>query len=125
MAAIIITIGAGSVLMYLIHKHSTKAFYINGILLILFLAYLNSISSSPFSYEILLFLICPMFLMNVIMFVFFQKEQDSNFAGSKYEVQFKTENRNFKINNLRRGVSIIGAAGSGKTESVVYGFLKH
>lgn len=59
------------------------------------------------------------------MFVFFQKEVDSNFTDSKYEVQFKTENRSFKINNLRRGVSIIGASGSGKTESVVYGFLKH
>ena len=59
------------------------------------------------------------------MFVFFQKEQDSNFAGRQYEVHFKTENRKFKINNVRRGVSIISAAGSGKTESVVYGFLKH
>lgn len=59
------------------------------------------------------------------MFVFFQKEQDPNFAGKQYEVHFNTENRKFKIYNVRRGVSIIGAAGSGKTESVVYGFIKH
>ena len=31
----------------------------------------------------------------------------------------------FKIENIKRGASIIGSAGSGKTESVVYGFLKH
>lgn len=29
------------------------------------------------------------------------------------------------MDNIKRGVSVIGSAGSGKTESVVYGFLKH
>ncbi|MGO2359430.1 MAG: type IV secretory system conjugative DNA transfer family protein [Mesonia sp.] len=29
------------------------------------------------------------------------------------------------MDNIKRGASIIGSAGSGKTESVVYGFLKH
>jgi len=124
MASIIITIVAGSLIMLLIHKHSAKGFYINGGLLILLLIYLSS-PSNLFTYEILLFLGCPMFLMNIIMFVFFQKEQVPNFAGRKYEVHFKTETRKFKINNVRRGVSIIGAAGSGKTESVVYGFIRH
>src|SRR5690606_40170123 len=27
--------------------------------------------------------------------------------------------------NIKRGASVIGSAGSGKTESVVYGFLQH
>ena len=31
----------------------------------------------------------------------------------------------FKINNIKRGASIIGSAGSGKTESVVFNFLQH
>lgn len=125
MATIFITIVAGSLIMLLIHKHSAKGFYINGVLLILLIIYLNPNTSNLFSYEIVLFLGCPMFLMNVIMFVFFQKVQEPNFAERHYEVHFKTETRKFKINNVRRGVSIIGAAGSGKTESVVYGFLKH
>jgi type IV secretory pathway TraG/TraD family ATPase VirD4 len=63
--------------------------------------------------------------MNTVLFVFFQKEDSSSETGSKYEVHFKVNRGDFKIQNIRRGASIIGAAGSGKTESVVYGFLKH
>jgi len=44
---------------------------------------------------------------------------------NKYQVSFKTTKGSFIINNIKRGVSIIGSAGSGKTESVVYGFLQH
>jgi len=42
-----------------------------------------------------------------------------------YQVDFATTKGNFKLDNIKRGASIIGSAGSGKTESVVYGFLKH
>ncbi|MBZ9629780.1 type IV secretion system DNA-binding domain-containing protein [Salegentibacter sp. LM13S] len=45
--------------------------------------------------------------------------------NSKYRVKFTLESGSLSIQNLRRGVSITGAAGSGKTESVVYNFLKH
>lgn len=31
----------------------------------------------------------------------------------------------FHIENIKRGASIIGSAGSGKTESVIYNFLQH
>lgn len=60
-----------------------------------------------------------------MLYVFFQKEGNTTEAGSKYEVHFKLNRGDFKIQNIRRGASVIGAAGSGKTESVVYGFLKH
>src|SRR5690606_37906786 len=50
-----------------------------------------------------------------------QKER----APKKYRVRFKLNNGNFKIDNIRRGASIIGSAGSGKTEGVVYNFLQH
>ena len=60
-----------------------------------------------------------------MLYVFFQKEDNTTEAGSKYEVHFKLNRGDFIIQNIRRGASVIGAAGSGKTESVVYGFLKH
>ena len=46
-------------------------------------------------------------------------------GNTKYQVSFSTNKGNFKLDNIKRGASVIGSAGSGKTESVVYGFLKH
>jgi len=43
----------------------------------------------------------------------------------KYRVHFKLKSGSLKIDNLKRGISIIGSAGSGKTESVVYNLLQH
>lgn len=45
--------------------------------------------------------------------------------SKKFQVHFKLKFRTFKIENIKRGVSIIGSAGSGKTESVVYNLLQH
>ena len=64
-------------------------------------------------------------LSNTILYVFFQKEQQSVLPGSEFEVHFKLKSGKFRINNIKRGASIIEAAGSGKTESVVFGFLDH
>ena len=54
-------------------------------------------------------------------FVYEPKEK----TDKRYQVKFLTKSGTFKIDNVKRGASVIGSAGSGKTESVVYGFLKH
>ena len=43
----------------------------------------------------------------------------------RYKVRFEVKHGKFQIQNIKRGASIIGSAGSGKTESVVYNFLQH
>ncbi|WP_449288671.1 type IV secretory system conjugative DNA transfer family protein [Maribacter chungangensis] len=52
-------------------------------------------------------------------------EQDNQEMPKKYQVKFHLRNGTLNMKNVRRGVSIIGSAGSGKTESVVFNFLKH
>lgn len=74
--------------------------------------------------ELSLYLGCPLLLGNTIFYVFHQDKRKEN-LDRKYQVTFKTNKGDFSINNIRRGVSIIGSAGSGKTESLVHGFLKH
>jgi|TARA_B110000037_G_scaffold222992_1_gene301149 hypothetical protein len=59
------------------------------------------------------------------MYVFLYKETESVKMEDKYKVRFKIKQGKFQINNVKRGASIIGAAGSGKTESVIYNFLQH
>jgi len=73
----------------------------------------------------LLYLGCPLMLINTGLYVFLHKTEEPKNADSKYRVSFATSKGNFKLENVKRGASIIGSAGSGKTESVVYGFLRH
>lgn len=72
-----------------------------------------------------LYLICPLLLINTVLYVFLHKVNEVKSAAEEYQVNFKTTSGNFKIDYIKRGASVIGSAGSGKTESVVYGFLKH
>ena len=75
--------------------------------------------------EALLYLGCPLLLVNTVFYVFLHKTDLKEHTSKKYQVTFKTDRKDFKIENIKRGASVIGSAGSGKTESVVYGFLKH
>ncbi len=120
----LIVVAFWSIIFLLIYRSLPHAFTINSLLYLGFLIYLISLNPLRENIlEILLFLGCPLILSNTAFFVFFQKE--TNNSQPKYEVIFKTTRGKLKLNNIRRGASIIGAAGSGKTESVVYGFLQH
>ena len=74
---------------------------------------------------VLLKVVCPLLLINTVCYVFLHKEKSSGKKDPRYQVSFATNKGNFTLDNIKRGASIIGSAGSGKTESVVYGFLKH
>lgn len=65
----------------------------------------------------------PLLLETLIIYAI--QEQVDEILAPKYQVPFLLQNGQFQIHNLRRGVSITGAAGSGKTESVIYNFLRH
>ncbi|PIV94187.1 MAG: mobilization protein, partial [Flavobacteriaceae bacterium CG17_big_fil_post_rev_8_21_14_2_50_33_15] len=73
--------------------------------------------------HIMLYVILFTLVLGMLLFVLFY--QDQNPIPKKYQVHFKLKQGRFKIDNLKRGVSIIGSAGSGKTESVVYNLLQH
>ncbi len=73
----------------------------------------------------LLYIGCPMILSNIILYVFLHQDTESERSKDKYKVRFKIKQGKFQINNIKRGASVIGAAGSGKTESVIYNFLQH
>ncbi|PIB29651.1 mobilization protein [Maribacter sp. 4U21] len=74
--------------------------------------------------HIVLCTIIPLITLGLLFYVFFHTEK-SEIKDKKYRVPFKLKTGKFQIGNVKRGVSIIGSAGSGKTESVIYNFLKH
>lgn len=73
---------------------------------------------------IILFVVIPIVFISTLLYVFFYEEQSMN-AVKKYQVHFQLKWGKFKIGNIKRGASVIGSAGSGKTESVIYNFLQH
>lgn len=115
-------IGLTSTAFYVMFRVSKYGFLLNITILsflVFYVAEENEITS------ILLYLVCPLMLINTGFYVFLHKTESPKNEDSKYQVNFETTKRSFKLDNIKRGASVIGSAGSGKTESVVYGFLKH
>ena len=115
-------IGLASCIFYAVFRISRYAFIINFLVLGAMVFYLNEENALTL---IALYLVCPLILINIGMYVFLHNTDKPLNGDSKYQVSFATTKGNFKLDNIKRGASIIGSAGSGKTESVVYGFLKH
>ena len=74
--------------------------------------------------HIILYIVVPLLLTLIILYALFY-EEPSITANKKYRVHFKLKRGKFQIENIKRGASIIGSAGSGKTESIIYNFLQH
>ncbi|MEM1337088.1 MAG: type IV secretion system DNA-binding domain-containing protein [Bacteroidota bacterium] len=64
-------------------------------------------------------------LVGVNMLVVLVHSPSKGKVDTCYTTRLRIKSGFLKLKNIRRGVSIIGSAGSGKTESVVYEFLKH
>lgn len=119
---VFLIIGFASAVFYGMFWISRYAFLVNFIMLGTIVFYLNEETSLVL---IALYFVCPLTFINVGMYVFLHKTDKPRKGDIKYQVNFPTTAGNFKLENIKRGASVIGSAGSGKTESVVYGFLKH
>lgn len=75
--------------------------------------------------KILLYFGVPFLFVNILLYVFFGKDVKLTPIDKKYRIELNIKGAKFALENIRRGVSIIGAAGSGKTESTVFNFLEH
>lgn len=74
--------------------------------------------------HIILYIVVPTLFLGTVLYVFLSDGPNRK-MDKKYQVSFKVKSGKFRIDNIKRGVSVIGSAGSGKTESVVYNFLQH
>lgn len=111
------------ILFWGILKMTSRGFLLNLLLILLFAINFRPPEILEVSRFVLVRLL-PLLSLNTILFAYTEKRQVNTIPG-KYCVRFKLETGKLKIQNLRRGIAIIGAAGSGKTESVVYSLLKH
>ncbi len=73
----------------------------------------------------LLLMVLPLQFANIVCYVYIEGNNGKLSAGKKYKVVIKTRGTNLILENIRRGISVIAAAGGGKTESVIYNLLGH
>ncbi len=67
----------------------------------------------------------PMFFVHTVIFGLVDYHRDTPKASKVFEVRLKVRGRPLVLGNIRRGVSVMASAGSGKTESIIYGLLRH
>lgn len=67
----------------------------------------------------------PLFFVHSIIYGLVDYHKDTVKPSKVFEVKLKVKGRPLVLGNIRRGVSVMASAGSGKTESVIYGFLEH
>ncbi|RYC50412.1 mobilization protein [Flagellimonas olearia] len=79
----------------------------------------------PQSAPLWLYAVLPAQFINAVMVLGLSLREDYDPIDHKYKVRLALRNGSLTLRNIRRGVSIIGSAGSGKTESVVYALLQH
>lgn len=118
-----LTLGAG--ISVVVNRYLKYGFLV-WFFVIVFLAMVNSLLYGWDSLWIgSLSLWLPLLFVHGIMYGLVDYHKDSNKASKVFEVRLKVRGRNLVLGNIRRGVSVMASAGSGKTESVIYGLLGH
>ena len=115
----------GSLLIWGMVRLFKHGYWVNWAWLMAFFVYVWTVAATKEQvFFLTLVLILPLGFVNLLCYVFFPK-QKSVPSDRTYHVTLPTKKGNLTLENIRRGIAIIGAAGSGKTESVVHGLLKH
>ncbi len=102
--------------------------YAFGLLALLFCAiwcYLALQLPWPITSHILLWAVLPAQFLNGLALLVVATYGEREGVDAKYRARLRHRNGVLTLQNIRRGVSIIGSAGSGKTESVVRALLRH
>ncbi|SHJ63004.1 Type IV secretion-system coupling protein DNA-binding domain-containing protein [Arenibacter nanhaiticus] len=117
--------GFAIALEYLSFKCYEQPFAVNLLIISLLGIVLQSMHGWQVFASMMLVWLLPFQVINLGLFIYFNYDLKAPKASKTYRVKFSLLNGSLVLKNIRRGASIIGSAGSGKTESVVYNFLKH
>ena len=93
-------------------------FLLEGVLLVFLMGWTIAV-------PLLLYAVLPAMFLSMVLGLAFDHQNTENSIAPKYRARLRLRSGSLTLSNIRRGISIIGSAGSGKTESVVYGLLRH
>ncbi|MCL6266377.1 type IV secretory system conjugative DNA transfer family protein [Flagellimonas myxillae] len=115
----------GVALEYLLIRFLKKGFYVVLLLLVLLAGTFYYYLPITLFLKMVLYGGLPLLFVAILLFVFVAKEETPTNINEKYKAILQTKGYRLMLGNIRRGISIIGSAGSGKTESVVYSLFQH
>ena len=115
----------GVALEYVLIRFLKKGFYITLLLLVVWAGIFYYQLPTTLFLKAVLFLGLPLLFLAILFFVFVTKEENPTNVSEKYRAILRTKGYRLILGNIRRGISIIGSAGSGKTESVVHSLFQH
>ena len=122
---IIVVFVIGLVLGYITIKFLRYGFFLVLFLLVLGAVFLFYQLPLETFLRMVLYSVLPYLFIIILFYVFIGKEESSLCVDEKYQLILNTKWNKIILKNIRRGISIIGSAGSGKTESVVYNVFDH
>ncbi|MEP5339248.1 MAG: TraM recognition domain-containing protein [Algibacter sp.] len=115
----------GIIIIYVINKFVHQGFFMILFCLLMALGIIGIDVDIQTLFKAILLLVLPLQFINIVCYVYTDESSGKTSIAKKYKVVMKTRGTNLILENIRRGVSVIAAAGSGKTESVIYNFLDH
>ena len=113
-------------LFYLTVRHSQAPVVWNLAVLIITCFLISQLNSSLSLINLLLWVLAPGLMVQALLLGWFSKSSlTTKSINDPFSCTLQGENTTWHITNLRRGISIIGAAGSGKTESLIHPLMMH
>lgn len=116
---IVIILGILTTLIFALIRFKPKALFLLFYFIIIFVLYFKF--TDIFINQIALYLILPSLAIGGLAGAFTYPEKKDEI----WDVEIETTKGRKLIKNLRRGVLILGSAGSGKTESPIFSIMKH
>jgi len=115
----------GNLLNYFVIRFLRNGFFVTLIGVLLVSGFMHYYLPFEQFLKAILYWILPSIFIALLLYVFIGKEESPSNLDEKYKVILPTKGYRLTLNNIRRGISIIGSAGSGKTESTVFNLLEH
>lgn len=116
---------SGGLISFLLNRFLRYGFYVILVCLVFSVLVLWFVLELQYFLSLALTILLPLLFINTILYGVISGDKQVSKARKVYRVKMKTKGSNLVLENIRRGVSVIASAGSGKTESVIYNFLQH
>ena len=114
----------GGLIIYVVNRYVRQGFFMVLLCLVLAGAIIGTKTDARLLLRAMLLMVLPLQFVNVVIYAYGDGDP-KNKNRKEYKAVMETKGAKLVLENIRRGISVIAAAGSGKTESIIYGLMKH
>ena len=115
----------GTGISVVLHRYFKQGYLFGLVLFMLVMTFIEWSRGWMLFLEQALVLWLPLFFVHTVLYGLVDYHKGVVKSSKLFEVKLKVRGRPLVLGNIRRGISVMASAGSGKTESVIYGLLQH